>query len=88
MAMAVNNRRSSTQCWKAWDDRPNNVVGYNTLTYSDDLTPIEYNVEKAKALMAEAGYPKVFAMTVTLNGDTRNAWRRCCRLSSPSWALS
>lgn len=71
MAMAVNKQEIIDAVLEGLGRPANNVVGYNTLTYSDDLTPIEYNVEKAKALMAEAGYPKGFAMTVTLNGDTR-----------------
>lgn len=37
--------------------------------YNDKLTPHEYNVEQAKALLAEAGYPDGLTITMTVDQD-------------------
>ena len=41
---------------------PKNINGYN-----ESLVPYEYNVEKAKALLAEAGYPDGFTQTLYIS---------------------
>lgn len=37
--------------------------------YSDEVKPLEYNVEKAKELLAEAGYPNGFSTTLWTNDN-------------------
>ena len=39
--------------------------------WTDEVTAYEYNIEKAKELMAEAGYPDGFDCSIYVNGDTR-----------------
>ncbi|WP_342558401.1 glutathione ABC transporter substrate-binding protein [Metasolibacillus sp. FSL K6-0083] len=37
--------------------------------YSDDITPQDYNIEEAKALLAEAGYPDGFKTSIWTNDN-------------------
>ena len=39
--------------------------------WTDEVTAYEYNIEAAKALMAEAGYPDGFDCSIYVNGDNR-----------------
>ncbi len=39
--------------------------------WTDEVQGYEYNIEKAKELMAEAGYPDGFDCNIYVNGDTR-----------------
>ncbi|MBQ2400870.1 MAG: hypothetical protein II311_02520 [Lachnospiraceae bacterium] len=39
--------------------------------WTDEVTAYEYDLEKAKALMAEAGYPDGFDCSIYVNGDNR-----------------
>lgn len=71
MAKAVNKQEIIDVVLEGLGVPANNVVGYKTMSWSDDLNAVEYDLEGAKALMAEAGYPNGFKMSVTLNGDTR-----------------
>lgn len=40
--------------------------------YTDDVTHYEYNPEKAKELLAEAGYPDGFSTSIVVSGNTRS----------------
>lgn len=40
--------------------------------YNEDIAPSEYNPEKAKQLLAEAGYPKGFKTTLWVMNSSRN----------------
>lgn len=71
MAMVVNKQEIIDVVLEGNGRPANNVVGYGTKSYTDDLTPIPYDVEAAKKELAEAGYPNGFKFSVTLNGDTR-----------------
>lgn len=71
MSMAVNKQEIIDVVLEGNGRPANNVVGYGTMSYSEDLTTPPYDVEAAKKEMAEAGYPNGFSFSVTLNGDTR-----------------
>ena len=71
MAMAVNKDDVIAAVLEGRGRPANNVVGFNTMTYSDDLIPIPYDLEAARALLAETPYKDGFTFAVTLNGDTR-----------------
>lgn len=73
LAMAVNKDEVIAAVLEGNGIPANNVVGFGTMTYSDDLEKVPYDVEAAKALLAEAGYADGFEFAVTLNGDTREA---------------
>ena len=49
------------------------VVKNSQITgYTDEVTHYEHNPEKAKELLAEAGYPNGFSTDILVYGDTRN----------------
>lgn len=50
----------------------NTVTGPTVLGYNKDINLYEYNPEKAKELLAQAGYPNGFTTTLWSSGDVRN----------------
>lgn len=48
------------------------VVGKAVPGYDDTVKGYEYDVEKAKSLLAEAGYPDGFSTTITSSGEIRS----------------
>lgn len=48
------------------------VVNKQINGYTDDVAHYDYNVEKAKELLKQAGYEKGFDTTILVSGDTRN----------------
>lgn len=50
----------------------NTVIGPTVLGYNPDVKVYEYNPEKAKELLKEAGYPDGFKTTLWSSGDVRN----------------
>ncbi|MHC1762282.1 MAG: ABC transporter substrate-binding protein [Negativicutes bacterium] len=71
MAHAVNRKEIITAVLEGNGIPAHNVVGAGTWSYTDDLKGYEFDLAKAKALMAQAGFANGFNMTVTLNGDVR-----------------
>lgn len=71
MAMAVNKQEIIDVVLEGNGRPANNVVGYGTKSYTDDLSAIPYDLDAAKQELADAGYPNGFSFSVTLNGDTR-----------------
>ncbi|MBR4878779.1 MAG: hypothetical protein IKU13_02980, partial [Clostridia bacterium] len=51
--------------------------------HDNDIYKYEYDVEKAKAMMAEAGYPDGFKANVALNSDERS---RVAQVLQTQWA--
>ncbi len=64
---AINTVANNGRCKVA-----NTVVGPSTLGYNGDLKLYPYSPEKAKALLAEAGFPNGFSTTIWASGDVRN----------------
>lgn len=50
----------------------NTVIGPTVLGYNPDVKVYEYNPEKAKELLKEAGYPNGFSTTLWSSSDVRN----------------
>lgn len=50
----------------------NSVMNMQITGYTENVTGYEYNPEKAKELLAKAGYPDGFSSSILLSGDTRN----------------
>ena len=50
----------------------NSVMNVNIPGYSEEITGYSQDLEKAKALMAEAGYADGFKTTLFASGDVRN----------------
>lgn len=50
----------------------NSYIGEGAIGYYDTAVKYEYNPEKAKELLAEAGYPNGFTFTCYLAGDARS----------------
>ncbi|MGW8115189.1 ABC transporter substrate-binding protein [Caproicibacterium sp. NSD3] len=48
------------------------VMNQQILGYSDEVTHYDYNPEKAKAFLSEAGYPNGFSTSILVYGDSRN----------------
>ena len=74
LAMAINKDEIISAVLEGNGIPANDVVGYGTITSANkENTPIKYDLEGAKKLLAEAGYPNGggIKFSVTLNGDIR-----------------
>lgn len=66
IAYALNRDDFVTGIYMGNATRLNNIM-HSSNAYYADIDAIEYDVEKAKSLLAEAGYPNGFEMTIVTN---------------------
>lgn len=62
MAYAINLEEISEYIYKGYTKPPASVVSSITFGFDPDLKPYPYDPDKAKALLAEAGYPDGFSI--------------------------
>lgn len=69
--MAVNQQEFIDAIIEGRGTPANSYINSMIPGWTDEVSAWEYNVEKAKELLAEAGYPDGFDTTIYVNGDTR-----------------
>lgn len=69
---AIDRDSLNTVATAGYGEVTDSVMNKQIKGYTDDVTHYEYNPEKAKELLAQAGYPDGFDTTILVSGDTRN----------------
>jgi len=72
IAHAINKEDYIVAVLEGNGETANSIMGKSVEGYNPDLPEYEYDLEKAKALLAEAGYPDGFELTVTARSDRDN----------------
>lgn len=67
IATAINADDIITAVYKGSGTKANSLIGPKVFGYSSEPKAWEYNVEKAKQLLAEAGYPNGFKIKIWIN---------------------
>jgi len=69
ISLGINRDAIVERIMEGFAEPANQMVAPGMLGYNEDLAPLEYDVDKAKALLAEAGYPNGFGLTVHCPND-------------------
>lgn len=64
MSLAINRDAIVSRVMDGLAEKSNQFVPKGFVGYNNDLPDLEYNTTKAKALLAEAGYPDGFGLTI------------------------
>ena len=64
IALAINKEAILKTVYQAKADVAHSLVSKNSWAYSDQITPQEYNIEKAKIRLKEAGFENGFTMNI------------------------
>lgn len=67
IATAINADDFITAVYKGSGEKANSLIGPKVFGYTTEAKAWEYNVEKAKQLLAEAGYPNGFKAKIWIN---------------------
>ena len=67
IALAINADDFIIAVYKGSGEKANSLIGPKVFGYTTDAKAWEYNVEKAKKLLAEAGYPNGFKTKIWVN---------------------
>ncbi len=67
IATAINADDIIAAVYKGSGTKANSLIGPKVFGHTDEAKAWEYNVEKAKQLLAEAGYPNGFKTTIWIN---------------------
>ena len=68
---AINKQDIVDVVYEGFGEPCNTVVGLPIPGYDDTVEGYDYNPEKAKELLAQAGFPNGFTTTIKTSGDTR-----------------
>lgn len=72
MNYAINKQDIITVSSEGLADPVDTLISSQVRSYNDQVTHYDFNPDKAKALLAEAGYPNGFSTTIFVSGDVRN----------------
>ena len=81
ISLAINRDAIVSKVMVGLAEEANQVVPKGFFSYSDNIPENEFNVDKAKALMAEAGYADGFKLTI--HGPA-GRYTNCLLYTSPS----
>ena len=69
LSMAINRKAITDRILQGTVTEANQWMPKNTFGYNAEVKDIAYNAEQAKKLLAEAGYPQGFQITIHVPGD-------------------
>ena len=72
IAHAINKEDYISAVLEGYGETANSIIGQSVEGYDPDLPEYEYDLEKAKSLLTEAGYPDGFTLTVVARSDRDN----------------
>ncbi len=68
---AIDNASTASALYGEYAEATNQYARVGATYYNDKVTGCPYDVEKAKALLTEAGYPDGFSTTIIVNNQTQ-----------------
>lgn len=77
LCYAIDAKQIAETCTYGIAANTNQWAAPGSITYDEDLVTFSYNPEKAKELLAEAGYPDGFSTTITTNAMNKEVFSAC-----------